>query len=208
MHHRDALIDLLSECAVRAEREPTSLGVVLARLEQSSFALITLVLCLPFLQPVPLGPVAGLCATVLCVLGWQMMRGRSQPWLPARLHRVELSARSWRRLLAVCRTLIRLLKRFTRVRLTGWTDGPVGARRAGALICTGAVLLFLPIPIAPFTNSLPALGILCAAAAVLERDGLLVLISILWQIASVVYFALIVWVYFVLGSNAWGWMSG
>lgn len=208
MHHRDALIQLLSECAVRAEREPTSLGRVLARLEQSSFGLITLVLCLPFLQPVPLGPLAGLNATVLCVLGWQMLRGRTEPWLPARLHRVELSAKSWRRLLAVCRTLVGLLARFTRVRLTGWTDGPGGARLAGGLICSGAVLLFLPIPFAPFTNSLPALGMICAAAALLERDGLMVLASALWQIASVVYFALVIWTYFVLGSGAWSWING
>jgi hypothetical protein len=208
LHHRDALIHLLSECAVRAEREPTSLGVVLARLEQSSFGLITLVLCLPFLQPVPLGPVAGLISTVLCVLGWQMLRGRTQPWLPDRLYRVELSAKSWRRLLAVCRTLVKLLKRFTRVRLTAWTDGPHGVRRAGGLICSGALLLFLPIPFAPFTNSLPALGIICAAVALLERDGLMVLASALWQIASVVYFALVIWTYVVLGSNAWSWMSG
>mgnify|MGYP001378677843 CR=1 FL=1 len=208
MHHRDALIHLLTECAVRAAREPTSFGVVLARLEKSSFGLIALVLCLPFLQPVPLGPVAGLCSAVLCALGWQMLRGRSVPWLPARLHRLELSARSWRRLLAVCRTLASLLKRFIRGRLTGWTDGAQGTRLAGGLICSGALLLFLPIPIAPFTNSLPALGIICAAVALLERDGLMILLSALWQIASVVYFALVIWTYVVLGSNAWSWMNG
>jgi len=207
MQHRDALIGLLTECVERAEHEPLSLGAVLDRLEQSSFGLVALILCLPFLQPLTLGPLSSLGGLVLASLGWQMIQGREKPWLPQRIYQIEPGLKTWKALLGVSKWLVKLLSRITRVRLTRWTDGRRGMRISGGLIALGGVLLAIPMPIAPFNNTLPALAMIFGAVAILERDGLMILVSIFWQTATVAYFTLIFTLFFVLGSGAVDWIQ-
>ncbi len=207
MQHRDALIGLLTECVERAEHEPLSLGAVLDRLEQSSFGLVALILCLPFMQPFTLGPLSSLGGLVLASLGWQMMRGQEKPWLPQRIYQIQPGLKTWKTLLGVSKWLVKLLSKITRVRLTHWTDGRRGMRISGALIALGGVLLAIPMPFAPFNNTLPALAMLFGAIAILERDGLMILVSIFWQIATVIYFTLIFTLFFMFGSGAVDWIQ-
>ena len=207
MQHRDALIGLLTECVERAEHEPLSLGAVLDRLEQSSFGLVALVLCLPFMQPLTLGPLSGVGGFVLASLGWQMMKGRETPWLPQRIYQIQPGLKTWKTLLGICRWLVNLLSKITRVRLTHWTDGRRGMKISGGLIALGGVLLAIPMPIAPFNNTLPALAMIFAAVAILERDGLMILVSIFWHVATVAYFTVIFALFFIFGSEAVNWIQ-
>lgn len=201
------LLQLLAASAEQAREQPQSLGTVLQQLEASSFALVTLVLCLPYLQPLPLGPLAGLGGSVLAALGWQLLCGHEQPWLPERIHRLQPGPRTWARLGGVCNWVLRISGWLTRERLSGWIDGATGRRWAGSLILAGGILLALPMPVAPFTNALPALGMLCAAMALLERDGLMLLLSVLALVATLLYFAFVIAAYLHVGQGAWAWLT-
>ncbi|MCB1587781.1 MAG: exopolysaccharide biosynthesis protein [Xanthomonadales bacterium] len=207
MDRHQALLDLLDASAERAQTEPVSLGSVLHQLDASSFGLITLVLCLPYLQPIPLGPLAGLGGTVLAALGWQMLAGRDEPWLPHRVHELRPSAKVWSRLARACHWLMRWLRWFSRPRLTRWTEGPRTQRRIGLLVLSGGVLLALPMPVAPFTNSLPAVSMLCAAVALLERDGVMLLLSLLALLATGIYFVVVIAAYIEVGRGALSWLG-
>ena len=112
----------------------------------------------------------------------------------------------WRKLLVGMRWLIKVMARLTRTRLTSWTDGERGRRLAGWLAFTGGILLAIPFAGVPFNNLLPALMVVSAAAAVLERDGLLYGASIFWCLASLAYFGLIIYVVFFLGAEATEWL--
>ena len=78
---------------------------------------------------------------------------------------------------------------------------------SGGLIALGGVLLAIPMPIAPFNNTLPALAMIFAAVAILERDGLMILVSIFWQVATVAYFTVIFALFFIFGSEAVNWIQ-
>lgn len=207
MEHRETLLRVLTESVSQAEREELNLGTVLDSLQSSALAISTVLLCLPFLQPLTLGPLSSLGGVIIASLGWQLYRGRQQMWLPRRIYQIRPSVKNWERLLKLCRWLIRLLTRITRERLTSWVDGRFGERLCGALIATGGVLLVIPVPMLPFNNTLPTLGALFAAVALLERDGLMVLLSVFWLILSTAYFAVFFYALLFLGVEATEWFQ-
>ena len=59
----------------------------------------------------------------------------------------------------------------------------------------------------PFNNTLPALGMLFAAIALLERDGLMVLVSVFWLFATVAYFTAFFYALYFLGAGATEWVK-
>ena len=203
MQHRETLLRILEDCVARSEREKLSLGEVLESLKTSAIALSTVLLCLPFMQPLTLGPLSSAGGLVLASFGLQLWQGRAKLWLPQRLYQIKL----WERLLGVCRFVIKVLSKVTRERLVSWTDGRFGERIAGAMIMTGGVLLVIPAPILPFNNTLPALSMLFAAIAVLERDGLMLLVSAFWLLATIAYFSLFFYAVIVFGSEAGVWLT-
>jgi hypothetical protein len=205
MEHRQTLIRVLEDCVARAEHSPLSLGEVLDSLKASALALSTVLLCLPFLQPLTLGPLSSIGGLVLASLGWQLWQGRQRLWLPAKVYEIKPSTKAWERLLGVCRWLIKLLAQITRERLLFLVDNRTGERLAGVLIACGGVLLAVPAPFLPFNNTLPALGMLFAAVAILERDGLMVALSIFFLVASVTYFLLAWYALVFLGAEASQW---
>lgn len=207
MEHRETLLRVLEDCVEKAEHAPLSLGETLINLKTSALALSTVLLCLPFLQPVTLGPLSSLGGLVLASLGWQLMQGRQVMWLPDKIYSFKPSTKSWERLLGVCRWLVKLLAKITRERLVSWVDGRKGERLCGSLVAVGGILLVIPAPILPFNNTLPALAMLFAAVALLERDGLMVLVSIFFQIATIAYFGAFFYALYFLGTNAKDWFK-
>lgn len=201
----DELLHAIETLAVEAQDHPVTMGEVFDRLGDASFSLICILVCLPFLQPFNLGPFAGLGAANFVALGWQLWRGRRTPWVPDRLRAVAFSGRTWRRLLGICRGTIRLCRRFTRVRYTEWTSGPRGQRVCGGLLMLGGVLLGLPFPGLPFSNTLPALMLLAVCIADLEEDGVFLVVALVWLGLSLAYFAFILWTLYTAGGLAFEW---
>ncbi len=207
MEHRQTLIRVLEDCVERAEIDELSLGDVLASLSTSALALSAVLLSLPFLTPVTLGPVSTAGGLVLASLGWQLYRGQQKLWLPQKIYAIKPSRKVWERLLGVCQFVIRMLARLTRERFVGWVDGRTGERICGALIFAGGLLLAVPVPVLPFNNTVPALGCLFGAIAILERDGLMVPMSVFWLVASVAYFGAFFYALFFLGTEATVWVQ-
>jgi hypothetical protein len=184
-----------------------TMGEVLDRLGDASYPLICLLVCLPFLQPFNLGPIAALGGITFVGLGWQLARGKPAPWVPERVRALTLSGRAWSRLLGVCQRIVAFCRRFTKPRYTEWTSGPRGHRTCGALLVIGGVLLGLPFPGLPLSSTLPALLIICVCVADLEEDGLFLVVACVFLAATLVYFAFILWTLFVGGHAAWAWFQ-
>jgi hypothetical protein len=61
----------------------------------------------------------------------------------------------------------------------------------GLGIASGGLLLCLPLPpLIPLSNTIPALSILLLTAGMVERDGLLVLLGYVTNLAAWLYFIL------------------
>lgn len=199
------LIEALQACAAEAGEGQLKLGRLFSRLGDSSFGFICFVHTLPFLQPLSLGPISTAAGASLMALGSQMARGRATPWLPARMLDLTLHGRFWRILIRTAEKALRWGSRLTRPRLSHWAVGPRAQRWAGVIIATSGLLLAVPLPGIPFSNTLPALAVLLICLGELEEDGLMVVLALIMLGLTVAYFALLGWLVYTLGDHAWDW---
>jgi hypothetical protein len=202
----DALERLAEE--IRSTESGVCLGKVTSELGQAAFCFIALLLAVPFFQPISLGPLTMASGGIFMVVGWQMGRGWTFLHLPEKARNWHLRGKGWLRVLEFCRRILVWLSRWTRPRLLSWVDGPAGSRRIGWMIFIGGALLAIPFANMPLNNTFPALMIFFAAVAWLERDGLMVLVSLFWGFVTLLYFAVAGWILFKFGTGLLQWVQG
>jgi len=201
------LLSSLAHCRELSQEKDLTLGEVFENLQESSYSLICIVLCLPFLQPLSLGPISTLGSLTFVALGWQLAVGRHTPWLPERILRIAISHRVWTKLFQLCGWILRICGRFSRPRMSGLLGGRHEDRLIGSLIVVGGALMALPLPGIPFNNTFPAIMILFACIAELEDDGVFVILSLVMMVVSICYFALLIYVALFMGSHALDWLG-
>lgn len=196
------LVQAIDGCRRDARGGHLSLGDALARLDTSAFCFLTIILVLPFLQPMSLGPLGVAGGLNFAALGWQLARGDHSPWLPARVRAIELSEANWARLLAVSQRILGWCRAFTRPRLRSWVTGTLGRRLSGAVMISGGLLMAVPFFGVPLNNALPGFAIFFAAVGELEEDGLMLAVAGLFLLLTVAYFALILYLVFIVGDRS------
>lgn len=198
----DGLLHSLRQCVQRAAGDRLTLGEVLDSVQEASYAFICIVLTLPFLQPVSLGPLAVAGGMVFALLGWQCLSGHHAPVLPARVRNAVLTQKNWERLLQTCIRLLGWCARITKPRHCAWVEGARGHHMLGAILLAGGLLMAVPFFGMPFNNALPALAIFFVSLAQLERDGLMVFVALGWLVATVIYFITVLTLVFLMGREA------
>jgi hypothetical protein len=201
------LIAVLEACVAEAKTGDLSLDEILDRLGEASYSLIFILLSLPFLQPIALGPLSTVGGLNFAALGWQLLRGQQTPWLPDRVRGMTPSGRLWRTMLKICLFVIRLCERFTRPRWQSWVTGQFGERLCGSIVVAAGLLMAIPVPGVPLSNALPVLAILFIAIALLEQDGAMLLIALFWLLVTLLYFGVLAYAIAFLGEQALGWLS-
>lgn len=229
--------------ASRFERgERPSLGEVLGAFSAMGMkgnAFVAVLVALPFLSPLSLGPIATPASLLILLLGWQLIHHREEAealavrqasWLahfvamPGRLvawllgvwplrwmvKRLEAS-RDWvlaaplpRRIFGLMRYLLEWILWFKNgiLRLRSWIWGARGFGHTprceattrwvcGVSIVVGAILLAVPVPLLPMTNTFPALGIILVALGWIERDAILTALGYVAYVLSILIFAAI-----------------
>ncbi|MGL6289637.1 MAG: exopolysaccharide biosynthesis protein [Silanimonas sp.] len=189
--------------AAAAAPVPPRIGEVLGEGGASAFGFTLVVLCLPFLQPISLGPLSTIGGLALAGIGWQLARGDARPWLPEKLSQAPLDAKQWGQLATAARKVLGWAGKLVRPRLGHWTEGRRGHRIAGSLVIVAALLLAIPVAGIPFNNLLPALAIVCAALALMADDGLMFLFAVFWLLVTIGYFIVLYEVFVAMATKAW-----
>ena len=202
MNNDATLVTMLNRCAEQARDKKLTLGEMFDSLGEATYSLIAIVLTLPFLQPISLGPLSTVGGLTFAALGWQLYRGYPAPILPERVRSMVLDQRTWNILIKVCLTITKWCRKFSRPRYTSWVSGVKGRRVGGLTILFAGLLMAIPFFGIPFNNLLPALAILFVCIGELEEDGIMVFISFGWLVVTVAYFAMIFFVARALGEWA------
>lgn len=204
MTSRHQLLALVHRHAAREAHAPITLGEIADELGASAFSILCALLSLPFLTPLPLGPMSVAAGLALGALGAQVLRGDAVPALPRRARRLVLRPRL---LGAVMRTLERtlaLLGRCSRPRHAVLVEGALGVRVRGLVTLASGLLMAVPLFALPFNNFLPALAVLLVSLAELEDDGLLAVLAIVVTGLAAVYVIGVWAAVLVLGREALG----
>ena len=175
--------------AMFAQGEPTeqlTLGQLLQGLQQSAFGVFLFVAILPSFIPIP-GVGGAVSGPLILLMASQMLIGLRKPWLPGFIARRGPRRATMHKFLDKMSGPLRRMDKLLKPRLPV-VLAPLPARMfTGLLLILLGILLSLPIP---FTNYLFGFQLLLFALALIERDGLLMLLNWVGGIAAVVFFGL------------------
>jgi hypothetical protein len=198
----DSLIATLEACAARAQAAPLSFGEVFESVGEAAYSFIAIVLTLPFIQPISLGPLSTIGGLTFAALGWQLYRGHHAPLLPERVKRTVPGPKTWDTLISACLKILGWCRKISRPRYQSWVSGRKGQKVAGMTLITAGLLMAIPFFGIPFNNTLPALAIFFICVGELEQDGMMVFIAFGWLIVTVIYFVFILVLLWILGEQA------
>jgi hypothetical protein len=200
-------IDLaLNDCTNHARGEGIQLADAISHIGSNSFCFAAFLLAVPFVQPVPLGPLTMICGATFVALGWQMVSGKTHPQLPKAAGELRIQGKFWLAVLNLSQKLLKMCRTFTKERLENWVSGSRGQRLVGWLILIGGALLAIPVANLPLNNFFPALMIIFACLGWLERDGLMILVSLAWGVVTILYFALVTLALIFFGKQLAEWL--
>jgi hypothetical protein len=157
------------------EDETVTLGELRDRLARRGFGLLMVLLALPTLIPVLPPGSAAFIGLLYILLSLQMLFGRDEPWLPARLSRFRLSARTITALRDRGVPFLRRVERFSRPRPL-LVDERIASRVVALVVLLLGIVLLTPLP---FLNTLPALAVMLMGIGLLNRDGVFVAAGLL-----------------------------
>lgn len=165
------IAEIVEDCV---EDGTVTVAEFLGKMGHRALALAILVFAL---SAVVAGVVPGfstLMAIPIMFMSIQMVLGRRTVCLPKKIRDKEISPKLIRGALAQSIPTLRWIERFLCPRLL-WLMHPHIERVVALIICVLAGILALPIPGA---NFLPSFGICVLSLAMLERDGVLLLLAV------------------------------
>ena len=174
---------------VASHTEPRiSLGALRDALDDRGFGVLLFIFALPNLVPVNIPLLSAVLGVPLVLLAAQLSYGRHKPWFPDWLTSQSFPREGFVAVVNRALPFLERVEKLLRPRLTvllSWTC----ERLVGIAILILAVVLTLPIP---FANWLPACGIAVFGLAIVEKDGVAVLVGLALGIASVIVAATVV----------------
>jgi hypothetical protein len=180
--------ETLRQLARSIEGERVTVRELLSMVGEQGLLLALMFLTVPFLLPISIPGVSTVFGAVAILISLGITFNRV-PWLPDRLLDRPLDAVKLTAAIEKGADRFGRVDRISHPRLQRLTDSKAMNRLAGLGLLLGSTLLIFPLGLVPFSNTLPAWGILLLAAGQLQRDGLLILLGYLFLLGTLVYFA-------------------
>ncbi len=178
----------LEELLREADGRALSLGELEAILQGRGFALFILLLSLPFVFPIAIPGLSVPFGIVIMVMGIRIARGR-KPALPAFILGRQISYPTLKKIVGVGLRFCAKMEKVIKPRMHFLQRWPGMINLLGVGVASGGLLLCLPLPpLIPLSNTIPAVSVLLLMAGMVERDGLMVLLGYVTNIAAWIYF--------------------
>ncbi len=194
--HESRTTELLSERLGKVVDAMPPSGVTLGHLLQlvgpDGLMLLVALLSLVFLIPVSIPGVSTVFGLAILLISVSRLFGRDL-WMPQSFQRRVISTEKLLPVFKRAFTWLHRLEKISKTRRLQWlaADGVVGAVNSCALIL-GAVLLMAPFGLIPFSNTIPALALLCLAIGMVQKDGLLIVLGHISNLLTIIYFSVLI----------------
>lgn len=186
--HEDSFTADLAAIAQYATGEKISIAEIESVLQGRGFATLCLVLCIPFVQPIPLPGLSVAIGVAIMALGLRLAFGTAGG-LPRFVKRQQLDTRTLHKIIQAASKVFSYVERLFKPRLSRLFRPPF-LNLIGVSIILSGMALSLPLPpMILFSNSLPAWAIILLSLGYLERDGLVVILGHIMAVATWCYFA-------------------
>jgi hypothetical protein len=192
-----SVLDML---AVGDPNETLALRDVATGLGRGTFGVLLFLASLPAFIPIP-GLAGALSGPLVVLVGLQVLILLPNPWLPGFIARRGPLRGTIVRFDRMVSPWLRRIEKAVRPRLLALIEHPLATILTGLQLVLLGILLSLPIPL---TNFLFAGLLMVYALALLERDGILMIVAWLMGSAAIAVFG-------VLSGNlvalAWAWLE-
>lgn len=193
--HEESLSESLERLLTTEKGHAITLGEILDRVGSKGFGLLMMVLALPSALPVPAAGYSTPFGILFVFLGFQMLIGRREPWLPQWARKISFKASMAEKMLAGAAKAFGLLERLVKPRFE-WVASRPGMAFMSVLVMLMACLMILPIPL---TNTFPAMVIFMIGVGVCERDGLFAAGAVVLGILAVAFYAFVIYLLITVG---------
>lgn len=170
----ETFLQTLEAMSTEAPEQGFSLRQIFDRLDEGAFGAVLFILALPCAIPF-LYLVPQLVALPMLFLCFQMLSGRSEPWLPEKFGERLISKAALTRMSTFGRKWFGWLERFAKPTWV-WLTGSSAERIIALFLTLFCASILVPLP---STNSIPAIGVAITAFGLMSRDGRLVLLGLL-----------------------------
>ncbi len=180
-----------------------SLATIRDLIGHDGLMLLTAFLTIIFLVPVSIPGVSTVFGGAILLISITRLMGRNL-WLPRKLELREVSSEKLRGAFVRGLRWFKRLEKISRPHRMAWLirGGLMHFINNSGLIL-GAVLLMAPFGLIPFSNTIPAVAILFFAIGFLQRDGVCILLGHLSNVATIIYFAILIGGGAVAIQKAW-----
>jgi hypothetical protein len=170
----------LDALASDESRDRISIRDIFAAMGDRAFGALMLIFAIPNVFPTPPGTSAILGAPLIFLTA-QLAFGLS-PWLPAVISNRSMSRKDFATISAKITPWLGRAEKLLKPRMTIFVHPPI-EYLIGFICLLLAIVLALPVPLG---NILPALAICLFSFAILERDGLFVVLGLVAAVVSAV----------------------
>lgn len=173
-------------------RDGITLSDLIHSVGQEGLLILSALLTLVFLIPVSIPGVSTVFGAAILLIGISRLIGRDL-WIPAKLKHRTIRTKKLRPLLRKALTWLHKIEKVSRPNRIRWlvANGVVDRINSLALIL-GAVLLMMPFGLIPFSNTVPAVALLFFSIGLLQRDGVCVLLGHISNVATIIYFGVLI----------------
>lgn len=134
------------------------------------------ILALPFLLPVTIPFMSTALGMPMLLIGAAVVMNRV-PWLPDRLIDHALPSETVQHVLERAAHAADRFEHLVRPRLLALTDTAFANSLNGVVLVIAVLALMAPLPLVPFANTAPAVGIILLCIGMAERDGVVILLG-------------------------------
>jgi len=150
------------------------------------------ILAMPFLLPVTLPFMSTALGLPMLLVGIAVVLNRV-PWLPDRLLDHALPGETVQHVLERAVHAAERFEHLVRPRLLALTATPLANSLNGIALVVAVLVLMAPLPLVPFANTLPAIGIILLCLGMAERDGLMILFGYVVAALATAYVGTMLW---------------
>ena len=152
-------------------------------LHERGFGILMMFFSLPLSIPIPYIPgLTTILSLPLIIFSFQLILGMEYPWLPKWLLKKSIKRSFIAYLIIKSSPLLKKIEKILKHRLEFLTYD-IGARIIGIFAFVFAIAIAVPLP---FTNFIPAIGILLMSFGMLGKDGLITIIGALIGIIGLI----------------------
>jgi len=180
------LSEALTETRHAIEGHRVTLRELLGFVGEQGLLVFCAILAMPFLLPVSLPFMSTALGAPMLLIGYAVTMNRV-PWLPHRLLDHSLPSATVQHVLERAASAADRFEHLVRPRMLGLTATPFVNALHGVSLVVVVLALMAPLPLIPFANTLPAIGVILLCLGMAERDGVLLLLGHLFVLVSTLY---------------------